>query len=153
MAYPDKQSLVGRPEPQQEPWVDTGPEVSERSFPEIKDAPARETASTGAVRETLYHKGPNGFPLRPDLVMRNDVGFRRLAETYGEGFLKYGADNWMKGFPESVLVTHALEHISKHLAGDKSEDHIAHAIWNLYTLAWVQEKKPELMDLTNPTAT
>jgi hypothetical protein len=148
MAYPEKQSLVGQPAAHHR-----GPEISDRSLRRnetepCQDKPATETASTGAVRETLYHKGRRGFPVRPDLVMRNDVGFERLAETYGEGFLKYGADNWMKGFPESVLVAHALNHIQKHLAGDKCEDHIAHAIWNLYTLAWVQEKRHDLMDVT-----
>lgn len=110
-----------------------------------------ETTKTGAVRETVEHKGPKGFPLRYDLVLSNSVGFRRLAETYGEGFLKYGANNWKNGFDESVLLNHALEHLRLYLSGDRSEDHTAHAIWNLYTLTWMQENKPELLDVTGAT--
>ncbi len=112
------------------------------------DLPTRVTTDTGAIRETEYHKGPRGYPLRFDLILSNDVGFRRLAETFGEGFLKYGADNWKKGFKESVLVNHALEHIRLHIAKDTTEDHVTHALWNLYTLTWVQENLPQLMDLT-----
>lgn len=108
-----------------------------------------EKTETGAVRDTIYHIGDRGFPLRFDLVLSNDVGFRRLAETFGEGYLKYGADNWKKGFQESILLNHALEHIRLHISGDKSEDHLTHAMWNLYTLTWMQEHKPEMMDITN----
>lgn len=107
-----------------------------------------ETTKTGAVRSEIYHKGPNGFPLRYDLVLANDVGFRRMAETFGEGFQKYGANNWKNGFDESVLLNHCLEHLRLHISGDKTEDHISHALWNLYTLMWIQERKPEMLDLT-----
>lgn len=108
----------------------------------------RETSATGAVRETLYHKGPGGFPLRYDLVFSNEVGLRRIAETFGEGFLKYGAHNWKQGFPESVLLNHAFEHLRKWMAGDRTEDHLSHAMWNIYTLMWVEEQMPELLDVT-----
>lgn len=108
-----------------------------------------ETASTGAERTSMYPKGEK-FAARYDLMFRNDVGMRRLAETWGEGFEKYGADNWMKGFPASVFISHALEHIRLYLSGDRSEDHLAHGAWNLLALCWVEEKKPELLDLTMP---
>lgn len=108
-----------------------------------------ETASTGAVRSTLYPKGAK-FPARYDLMMRNAVGMRRLAEAWGEGNVKYGPDNWMGGFPESVYICHITEHMRLHLAGDTSEDHMAHIAWNALALAWVQENKPELLDLTKP---
>ncbi len=106
-------------------------------------------SSPVANRENWYPQGRN-FPARYDLMMRNDVGMRRLAETWGEGEAKYGPDNWMKGFPESVLISHTMEHIRLYLLGDKSEDHLAHAAWNLLALCWVEERKPELLDLTKP---
>jgi Domain of unknown function (DUF5664) len=108
-----------------------------------------ETASTGAVRSTLYPKGEK-FPIRLDLLMRNSAGLRRLAEVYGEGLTKYGPDNWMNGFEESVMLSHTLDHLRLYLSGDTTEDHIAHATWNLFTLMWIQENKPELIDLTKP---
>lgn len=112
-----------------------------------------EQHSTGAVRDTIYHRSERGYPLRFDLVLSNDVGFRRLAETFGEGFLKYGADNWKNGFEESILINHCLQHLTQHLAGDTTEDHLTHALWNLYTLLWMQEKRPDLMDLTGAKTT
>jgi len=109
----------------------------------------REEASTGAKRDSWYPPGVK-FPARYDLMFRNAEGMRRLAETWGEGFVKYGPDNWMKGFPSSVLISHALEHIRLYLKGDRSEDHLAHGAWNLLALCWVEENKPELLDLTMP---
>lgn len=120
------------------------PEVSQR----LTEA-AQEEASTGAKRSSLYPKGAQ-FPARYDLMWRNAAGMRRLAEAWGEGFNKYGADNWFKGFAESVLISHTLEHIRLYLAGDKTEDHLGHCSWNILALCWIEENKPELLDLTKP---
>lgn len=111
--------------------------------------PKIEEASTGCVRGTLYEKGQGGFDNRLDLVLLNDVALRRLAATYGEGQGKYGTFNWQKGFPESVYLCHAMEHLLKYMSGESTEDDLAHAIWNLMTLMWIQEKKPELLDIQN----
>lgn len=107
-----------------------------------------ETAGTGAIRSKLYEMGYR-FELRFDLMLDNDVAMRRIAEVFGEGFRKYPFRNWKKGFPESVYINHAFEHLRMYLTGDTSEDHLAHATWNLMSLMWLQEKKPELLDLTN----
>lgn len=108
--------------------------------------PPTETSDTGAVRSTLYTKG-HTFPVRHDLFLMNDVAIRRIGEAYGEGNGKYGACNWMKGFQQSVYLNHALEHLINYTAGDRSEDHLAHAAWNLCSLMWVEHHKPELLDL------
>jgi hypothetical protein len=112
-----------------------------------------EKAETGCVRSVLFPIGEGGFPIRLDLVLLNDVAMRRLGATYGEGQAKYGTFNWQKGFNESVYMAHAMEHLLLYMAGDKSEDHLAHACWNLMTLMWVQEKKPELLDIQNARVT
>lgn len=116
-------------------------------FPILKTNPIPTPTGT---RDHLYPPGTK-FPARYDLMMRNAAGMRRLAETWGEGYEKYGADNWMGGFPASAMISHALEHIRLYLAGDKSEDHLAHGAWNLLGLCWIEENKPECMDLTFPT--
>lgn len=108
--------------------------------------PTNETFSTGAVREKMYPKDTK-FSIRIDLLFQNTVALRRLGETYGEGEAKYGAGNWMKGFPESVYLAHMQEHIRMYMTGDTSEDHLAHATWNILSLMWVQERLPHLMDL------
>ena len=35
----------------------------------------------------------------------------------------------------------------KYLDGQKDEDHLIAAIWNLCGLAWTEEKRPEMMDI------
>lgn len=117
------------------PCIECLVDIPERRKPEV--------ARTGAVRDQLYPKGRE-FPARWDLMFDNDSGMRRLAETYGDGFAKYGACTWMKGFPKSVLIAHALDHIAKYKMGDESEDHLAHAAWNLLTMCWMEEHKPEM---------
>lgn len=83
--------------------------------------------------------------VRYDLI--SPIGLRRLAEAYAEGAAKYGEYNWLKGIPASDLSNHALRHIYLWLSGDKSEDHMGHAIWNLITLAHFEETRPDLMDI------
>lgn len=103
-------------------------------------------SSTGAMRETLYPKGPD-FPMRFDLIFTNTEALQRIARTYGEGNQKYGPTNWKKGFPESMLIAHAIDHLQKWMNG-AMEDDLAHLVWNIMTLMWVQDNKPELLDLT-----
>lgn len=106
-----------------------------------QDESTKTQFDTGAVREKRL-----GDRVRWDLLDSNDVALRRLAETFAEGYKKYGADNWKKGFPASELYNHAREHMLSWISGDKSEDHLAHAVWNLCALMWQEEKKPEQMD-------
>lgn len=103
--------------------------------------PTKTQFDTGAVRDKRL-----GDRVRWDLLDSNDVALRRLAETFAEGYAKYGADNWKKGFPASELYNHAREHMLNWIGGDKSEDHLAHAVWNLMALMWQEEKKPDQMD-------
>jgi hypothetical protein len=80
--------------------------------------------------------------VRYDLI--TPIGLRRLAETYDEGSKKYSDYNWEKGMPISDLLNHAVAHIYAFLSGDKTEDHLAHAAWNLLSACHSQEKWPHL---------
>lgn len=91
---------------------------------------------TGAVRssdtdDVSYH-------------LISPIGMRRLAQTCKEGELKYSAYNWEKGFPIDSLLNHAIAHIYKFLEGDRSEDHLAHAAWNMMAAMHSEESWPEL---------
>ena len=97
------------------------------------------TFSSGAVR------GKDADGVRFDLI--TPIGLRRLAETYAEGAKKYGDHNWEKGMPASVMLNHAIRHIYRWLEGDTSEDHIAHAAWNLLAIAHFEETMPEMIDV------
>ena len=82
---------------------------------------------------------------RYDLI--SPIGLRRVAETCAEGAEKYDAHNWRKGVPLSVMLNHALRHVVEFLGGDRSEDHLAHAAWNLLGAMEFEETRPELDDL------
>jgi hypothetical protein len=89
---------------------------------------------------------------RYDLI--SPIGLRRVAEACHEGAVKYGAFNHEKGLPISVYLNHAMAHISKYLAGDRSEDHLGHASFNLLFACHSEELWPHLNgDLRGPGCT
>ncbi len=86
-----------------------------------------------------------------ELVMRNYVAMRRLGETFEEGNQKYNTpgedENYKKGIPQTNLISHCLEHIRQYEAGDASEDHLAHAAFNLMAAMWNEEECPSAVDI------
>jgi len=70
---------------------------------------------------------------RYDLIPRSALEL--MARTLKTGAEKYGEYNWQKGIPNGDLMNHCLQHIYKWLAGDRSEDHIGHALCNLAFLS------------------
>lgn len=92
--------------------------------------------STGAVRSA------DATGVRYDLI--TPIGLRRVAETYKEGYDKYGAFNWEKGMPINDILNHGIRHIYEYLSGDRSEDHLAHAAWNLLAAMHMEETHPDL---------
>ena len=91
---------------------------------------------TGAVRSG------DCDDVRYDLI--SPIGIERLARTCAEGAKKRGAHNWENGMPVNELLNHALAHIFKYLAGDRSEDHLGHADWNIQAAMHSLELWPEL---------
>jgi hypothetical protein len=94
---------------------------------------------TGAVRSK------DADDERYDLI--TPIGLRRLARTYAEGAKKYGDHNWLKGIPASDLLNHAIRHLVLWSLGDTSEDHLAHAAWNIFSLMHFEETRPSLIDI------
>jgi len=94
---------------------------------------------SGAVR------GTDTADVRYDLI--TPVGLRRIAETYAEGAVKYTPRNWEKGIPASNLLNHAMRHVELWRGGDRSEDHLAHATWNLMTIMHFEEVMPVMIDV------
>ena len=92
---------------------------------------------TGTVR------GTDCADVRYDLI--SPIGLRRIAEAYAEGSCKYGDSNWQKGIPTRDLLNHALNHLQQWQIGDKSEDHLAHAAWNIITMMHAEERMPQLV--------
>ena len=75
------------------------------------------------------------------------LGLMRLARTCAEGAAKYGVGNWLRGIPVSDLVNHAIRHLYLYLAGDRSEDHLAHAAWNLLAACHMELVQPDMRDI------
>jgi hypothetical protein len=99
---------------------------------------AKKHYDTGAVRSGDCEA------TRYDLI--SPIGLEALARTYAEGARKFGAFNWENGMPVTDLLNHAIAHIYKFLNGNRDEDHLAHAAWNLLGAIHSLAKWPELND-------
>lgn len=97
----------------------------------------------GVVFNTGAKRGTENTA-RYDLI--SPIALRRWAETCDEGAKKYGVGNALKGIPCSNLLNHAMNHIEKWRSGDRSEDHLAHAFWNIGMMMHFEERLPEMID-------
>lgn len=114
------------------------PTIHVDASPASKHSPVVGTIeySTGAVRSgdaetAAYHLIP-------------PVGLRRVAETCREGAIKYTPYNWEKGMPVVDLIEHGLQHQYKYLDGDRTEDHLGHAGWNILAAMHSEERWPHI---------
>lgn len=98
----------------------------------------QETFPTGAKRSALVG--------RYDLL--SPIGMRRMAEAAADGVEKYEPYNCERGLGVLVYLNHALAHIYAYLGGDRSEDHLGHAAWNLLFACHSEEVSPELNEGT-----
>jgi len=53
------------------------------------------------------------------------------ARVMARGAERHGENNWRLGIPIEDVLDHAMNHIAKYLLGDRSEEHLAHALCNL----------------------
>jgi hypothetical protein len=110
----------------------------------LKDSGAREEFLTGSRRDTRQDKG------RYDLL--SPLALRRIALIYERGAVKYGDRNWEKGQPIMRYLDSALRHIFNHIEGERDEDHLSQAAWNLIGALHTEESitrnllPPELDD-------
>lgn len=78
---------------------------------------------TGAIRSK------DADDTRYDLI--SPIALEAWARTCAEGAAKYDDFNWEKGMDVPTLANHAIRHIYLFLSGDRTEDHLGHAIWNV----------------------
>lgn len=91
---------------------------------------------TGAVRSS------DAESCRYDLI--SPIGLRSVARACAEGATKYSDYNWERGMPVSDLLNHAIRHLYEYLSGDRTEDHLGHAAWNVLGAIHSAELWPEL---------
>lgn len=102
---------------------------------QTKDSGQRQEFSTGMQRDVN-----TGKP-RYDLIWQ--PGLKRVAELMARGAAKYSPRNWEKAstqeemdrFDESLL-----RHVFQLLEGDRSEDHMAALVFNVFGREMVREK-------------
>jgi len=111
----------------------------------IKDSGERREFTTGSVRDKRDGKG------RYDLLPAYVIG--RDAKHIEAGAVKYGPRNWEKGQPLSSYLDSALRHLFVWMDGDREEDNLAAARWNIAALMWTEEMirrghlPPEMNDI------
>ena len=98
------------------------------AYNKVQDSGARQSFTTGSVRDTRDGKG------RYDLLPVYAIS--RLARHYENGAVKYGDRNWEKWQPLTRYLDSALRHTFKLLGRQADEDHAAAAVWNL--LAYIE---------------
>lgn len=76
-----------------------------------------------------------------------DTAYLEVSQHYAEGAKKYSDRNMEKGIPWHSMVDSALRHYTKWRRGDDDEPHARAVIWNLLTLLYMVDYKPELNDL------
>lgn len=104
-------------------------------YSSVKDSGVRERYSTGAVRDTGAGKGR--FDLLPAYPLK------RLAVHYENGARKYSDRNWEKGIPLKRFMDSALRHLFCYQDGQRDEDHLAAAAWNVLGFIWTEREIAE----------
>jgi len=108
-------------------------------FHDVEDSGERTEYNTGAVRDRKAGKG------RCDLLP--GCAILRLARHFENGAKKYGDRNWERGIPISSFIDSALRHIFMYMDGQKQEDHLCAAAWNLICAMATEEKRPSMQDI------
>lgn len=106
---------------------------------EILDSGNRTEFETGSVRDCKVGVG------RMDLLPCTAI--IELSKHCEKGALKYGERNVDKGIPQHSFVDSALRHLFKYLRGDKDENHLVSALWNIAFAVEQDVTKPWLNDL------
>lgn len=96
--------------------------------------------ASGAVRSS------DAEATRYDLI--TPIGLAAVAAACAEGAAKYSPHNWERGMPATDMLNHAIRHIYLFLGGDRSEDHLGHAAWNVMGAIHSLEVWPELNEGT-----
>lgn len=106
--------------------------------PAIKDSGNRREFETGAVRDMQEGKG------RMDLLPW--AAILEVSKHCEAGAKKYGEHNVDKGIPTNSLCDSAARHLAKYLDGQKDENHLLAAAWNLLWCIEMTIKKPEMVN-------
>jgi hypothetical protein len=126
-------------------WTGTGGSLASFALAMIREHRERNMKATdgGTVKFTTGAvRSSDAEATRYDLI--SPIGLEAVARTCAEGAAKYSDYNWERGMPVHDLLNHALRHIYRYLAGDRSEEHLPHAAWGLLAAIHSEALWPEL---------
>lgn len=92
----------------------------------LKDSGQREQFPTGAQRDVQTGK--------PRIDLISPIFMRRLGVWLARGAEKYDARNWEKGLDNERCMASLMRHINQYREGERDEDHLAAAAFNLMAL-------------------
>jgi len=99
----------------------------------------KEIKVTGTrVFDSGAHRDPNETKGRYDLL--SPLFMRRLAIHTQKGGVARGDRNWEAGMPMDAVLDSAIRHLYAFLEGDRTEDHLAAAAWNVMNLIHTEEQ-------------
>lgn len=97
----------------------------------VTDSGEREAFAGGAVRDTAAGKP------RPDLI--SPFMLERLGAHMAKGAIKYAEWNWANGIPSTRCYESACRHMMMFAQGDRVEDHLSAAVFNLMVMIHNEE--------------
>lgn len=99
--------------------------------------------------DTGARRSADRAKVRYDLL--SPIAMQSWAEASAEGADKYGAQNWERGMPVGDLLNHVIAHLYIFLGGDRTEDHLGHAMWGVAAAIHSHKMWPHLNgDLRGP---
>lgn len=126
-------------------WTGTGGTLASYALAmirELKERPVKEQIGGSVKFTTGAVRSGDAEGTRYDLI--SPIGLEAVARTCAEGAAKYSDFNWERGMPVHDLLNHAIRHIYRYLAGDRSEPHLPHAAWGLMAAIHSEALWPEL---------
>ena len=70
-----------------------------------------------------------------------------LSKHCENGAKKYGERNVDKGIPQHSFIDSGIRHLFKYLRGDRDENHLVAALWNIAFAVEQEYTKPHLQDI------
>ena len=101
---------------------------------------------TGAVRDTGGKGRMDLLPMCALLRVSHHMEDAILPDPE-TGIAHYPERNWEKGLPLHTMIDSAFRHLAKYVDGRIDEDHLCAAATNLLMAMWIEEKKPEMIDI------
>lgn len=124
------------------------PPKSSSSFLTLEPDDYADPVEVNAANNYTFPTGAVRYPVNTRYDLISPYALERLAQTYNEGAVKYGDNNWRKGLPFSNILSHVMSHLVEYNKNTNAEeDHLAHALWGIAALIEQETTHPDCNDL------